>query len=169
MFKSLRDGHKVAAIAWKWTGYTGVDPGDKGQIFKVAVAAVEAEGLAPEDAWLQTLVHWMNGMPWPDSQLMVARALTRFLNEFEGKVPLPAATIVGSRMAAQYIQDEADRQQAEKDDFEDRQALLSEFDEVWDAAWEAYDVGDINGDDLKGSLRDYFMQQQSELTRRKKT
>ena len=106
-FKSLREAHKLGAMATKWAGFTRLDPGDRGQITKLAMNYMAEQDMAPEDAWLYSLTQWMNGMPWPEDQLTIARELTRFMDAYEGKIALSAATIVGARMAAKYITDGA--------------------------------------------------------------
>jgi hypothetical protein len=102
MFGTLRAGHKLGAIGAKWAGATSVDPGDKGQVVKVAAQYMD-RGMDPEDAWLTAMTSWMSGMPWPDSKLMLAQAMVKFLDAYEGKIALSATTIIGARQAAQEI------------------------------------------------------------------
>lgn len=103
MFKTLMAGHKLGAIGSKWISATSVDPGDKGQVAKIATKYMVDGGMEAEDAWLTAMVNWMSGMPWPDSKLMVAEAIVRFLDAYEGKVALSANTILGARKAALEI------------------------------------------------------------------
>lgn len=103
MFKALMAGHKLGTIGSKWLSATSVDPGDKGQVAKIATKYMVDGGMEPEDAWLTAMVDWMSGMPWPDSKLMVAQAMVRFLDAYEGKVALSAHTILGARQAALEI------------------------------------------------------------------
>jgi hypothetical protein len=103
MFQMLKAGHKLGAIGAKWVGATGVDPGDNGQVAKVASQYVSQRLMEPEDAWLMAMTNWMSGMPWPDSKLMLAQAMLQFLDVYEGKVALSAVTILNARQTAQEI------------------------------------------------------------------
>jgi hypothetical protein len=103
MFGALKAAHKLGAVGAKWASATGVDPGDNGQVAKLASQYIANLNIDPEDAWVSALVTWMNGMPWPDSKLMVAEAMLRFLDAYEGKIALSAATIIGARCAAEEI------------------------------------------------------------------
>ena len=103
MFSYLKNVSKVSAIAARFAGATGVDPGDNGQVSKKALEYVNNLGLEPGDAWLTALINWMNGMPWPDSKQLLARAILQFLDAYEGKVALSAATILAARHAAEEI------------------------------------------------------------------
>lgn len=100
MFGNFKTSMKFGSISGKWAKSTGIDPGDKGQVAKKAMEYMNNLGLEPEDAWLTALVNWMNGMPWQDSKEMMARGLTQFLDEYEGKVALSATTILAARQAA---------------------------------------------------------------------
>lgn len=103
MFRTLKAGHKLGAIGAKWASVTSVDPGDNGQVAKVATKYMVDHGMEPEDAWLTAMIAWMSGMPWPDSKLMVARAMLQFLDACEGKFALSAATAGTARQTAQQI------------------------------------------------------------------
>ena len=103
MFRTLKAGHKLGAIGAKWASVTSGDPGDNGQVAKVATKYMVDHGMEPEDAWLTAMIAWMSGMPWPDSKLMVARAMLQFLDACEGKFALSAATAGTARQTAQQI------------------------------------------------------------------
>lgn len=103
MFKTLKESFKFASISGKWMSTTGIDPGDKGQVARKAMEYINNLGLEPEDAWLTSLINWMNGMPWPDSKEMMARGLIKFLNEHEGKIALSAQTVIAARASAEEI------------------------------------------------------------------
>ena len=103
MFGYIKNASKVSAMAARFGGATGVDPGDNGQVTKKAMEYINNLGLEPGDAWLTALINWMNGMPWPDSQEMLARAINQFLDAYEGKVALSAVTILSARAAAEKI------------------------------------------------------------------
>lgn len=105
MFKTLRASLRFGSIAGKWGGTTGIDPGDKGQVNKKAIEYINNLGLEPEDAWLLSLINWMNGMPWPDLKEMMARGLIQFLDAHEGKIALSSQTVIAARAAADGILD----------------------------------------------------------------
>lgn len=64
---------------------------------------MEKLGMNLGDAWLTAMINWMAGMPWPESQLTVAQAMIQFLDAYEGKIALSAATIISARQVAQDI------------------------------------------------------------------
>lgn len=103
MFRSIKSAHAMSKMAAKFSASTGVDPGDNGQVSRKAMEYVSNLGLEPSDAWLIALVNWMDGMPWPDSKILLARGILSFLDEYEGKVPLSAATILSARQAASNV------------------------------------------------------------------
>lgn len=103
MFRTSKAGHKLGAIGAKWARITNVDPGDKGQVAKLATQFMVADGLAPEDAWLTSLTAWMSGMPWPDSKAMLAQAMFCFLDAFDGDSVFSADVAESARQSAQAI------------------------------------------------------------------
>lgn len=103
MFKTFKTSMKFGSISAKWFRATNIDPGDKGQIARKASEYVNNLGLEAEDAWLLSLINWMKSMPWPDSQKMLARGLSNFIDQYEGKVALSATTIIAAREAASMI------------------------------------------------------------------
>lgn len=125
MFETLRNGHKLGAMASKWVDCTGLDPGDRGQIAKMASNLVANSVAQPEDAWLTALLKWMNGMPWPEDKVNVAQALIHFLDTYEGKIALSANTIIVARLCAQQIIDD---DYSEGSDPEDILLLLNDPD-----------------------------------------
>jgi len=103
MFRAIKNAHQLSSIAAKWAGVTNVDPGDHGQISNKAMEYINNLGMAPGDAWLTAFTNWMNGMPYRDSQVMLANGLIQFLDSYEGKIALSAATILAARHAANEI------------------------------------------------------------------
>lgn len=103
MFRTLKAGDKLGAIGAKWTKVTNVDPGDKGQVAKLATQFMSADGMAPEDAWLTSMTAWMSGMPWLDSKVMLAQAMFLFLDACESNSPFSADASANARQSAQEI------------------------------------------------------------------
>lgn len=103
MFKFLKNSSKLSSMGAKWAGATGVDPGDNGQVINKAMEYVNNLGLEPGDAWLTAMVNWMEGMPYQDSKVMLARAMHEFLDKNEGKIALSAVVILSARQSADKI------------------------------------------------------------------
>jgi hypothetical protein len=103
MFGTLKAGHKLGAIGARWAKITNVDPGDKGQVAKRATQFMVADDMTPEDAWLTSMVAWMSGMPWPDSKVMLAQAMFRFLDACGDSSAFSADAATNARESAQAI------------------------------------------------------------------
>lgn len=152
MFEMLRKGHRLGAMGSRWIGCTSLDPGDRGQIAKQAARFVTEDGTEPEDAWLLSMTAWMAQHPSDDEQRRLAVCLSRFLDTYEGKIPLSAAPIV---LARKYVEEILEPEDNDEDEIEllsseERSGLdaaRKAWREKWDALEKAWDDGDIDGDE----------------------
>lgn len=103
MFDFLKIAHRISRIATKWASVTSIDLRDGGQISKKAKEYVTNLKLSPEDAWTMALVNWMNGMPWPDAKVTVARGMIRFLDSGSNQLRISEEVAASARQAALAI------------------------------------------------------------------
>ena len=62
-----------------------------------------ADGMTPEDAWLTSMTALMSGMPWPDSKVMLAQAMFRFLEACEVDSTFSNDAVANAYQSAQEI------------------------------------------------------------------
>lgn len=168
MFERLLAGHRLGVMGAKWIGCTSLDPGDRGQIARVASKYVVSEGIQPEDAWLTALMQWMIGMPFPENKRRIAIALNYFLEQCEGRIPLSAATIIGARLVADEVLGEGtpdvddELEPTERLTFDTREELdvfvrsvrrQNDMSDL-DAAFRDHAAGRLSGPELEDALRE---------------
>jgi len=83
MFETLKNTHRMAKMGFNWAGVTGIDPRDNGQIVKRATQYMSNLGHTPEDAWVLSMLSWIEGIPWPENKRMMAQGMLTFLRSPE--------------------------------------------------------------------------------------
>lgn len=98
MFENMKRMHRLLSMGNKWIQVTSLDPGDRGQIVRVASRYLENDvGVTPEDAWLRALVGWIQGLPWRDNQRVLMHALQLFLDRYEHELPFSMELVSEAR------------------------------------------------------------------------
>lgn len=106
MFRTLRNMHKLSKMEAKWVSATGIDLRDSGQIVMKAGEYVNNLNLPPEDAWVISLINWMNGHPHAASKNMIAEGLTAFIGLHGQDLGLASDTVMSAVECAKAVKEE---------------------------------------------------------------
>jgi hypothetical protein len=93
---------KFGRISYQWMRGSGITPKDNGMIAQRAWQYVRNLKMEPADAWMISLLNWMDELP-PVAQVPMARGLQRFLDQYEGRVALSGSVLESIRGVATGI------------------------------------------------------------------
>ncbi|WP_213948493.1 hypothetical protein [Luteibacter sp. dw_328] len=96
MLRDVITSLKFGRVSSLWMKVTGLVPDDGGAIGRRAALSVSNLGLPANDAWLLSLLYWINEQP-ESEQLIAAHGVGRFLRAHEGRVDLHPSTLQSMR------------------------------------------------------------------------
>ena len=81
MFEWFKERTRFAQIAGVWFDVTSIDTGDKGQVAVFASRLMKMSPMTAEDAWLSAVANWTHNMPYPESRVLLAEGIARFIED----------------------------------------------------------------------------------------